>query len=70
LEFPQTAVPESEATRLAALRRLQVLDTPEEEAFDGIARMAAKLCAAPIAAVSLVDASRVWFKARVGLVAR
>ena len=70
MERPQTAVPEREAVRLAALCRLEVLDTPEEEAFDGIARMAAKLCAAPLAAISLVDASRVWFKARAGLAVR
>jgi PAS domain S-box-containing protein len=70
LERPQTAVPEREAARLAALLRLEVLDTSEEEAFDGIVRMAAKLCAAPIAAISLVDASRVWFKARAGLAVR
>jgi len=70
LERPQSAVPELEAARLAALHRLEVLDTPEEEAFDRVARMAAKLCAAPLAAISLVDASRVWFKARAGLTAR
>jgi len=70
LERPQTALPDREAARLAALHRVAVLDTPEEDAFDGIARMAAKLCAVPIAAISLVDASRVWFKARTGLAVR
>ena len=56
-----------EATRLAALRALRVLDTPPEEAFDDLVWLAAQLCDAPIAAVSLVDADRQWFKARCGL---
>ena len=44
-----------------------ILDTPPEEAFDGVARLAAALLDAPMAAVSLLDGDRQWFKARVGL---
>ncbi len=58
-----------EAERQEALRGYHVLDTAPEEAFDDIARLAALLCAAPIAIVSLVDRDRVWFKAKVGLTA-
>jgi formate hydrogenlyase transcriptional activator len=43
------------------------LDRHPEQDFDGLARLAAALCAAPMALVSVVDADRVWFKARVGL---
>jgi diguanylate cyclase (GGDEF)-like protein/PAS domain S-box-containing protein len=46
---------------------LRILDTPPEEEFDAIVRLAAKICDVPIALVSLVDESRQWFKARVGL---
>ena len=47
-----------------------MLDTPEEDEFDDIARLAAHICGTPIALVSLVDAKRQWFKARVGVEAR
>jgi len=57
----------SEASRLAALRRLSVLDTPPEPALDAIARSAADLLRAPMAMVSLVDEHRQFFKARHGL---
>jgi len=60
-------LPPEELMRLAALRRYAVLDTPPEAAFDRIARLAASTLDTPIALVSLVDAGRQWFKARVGL---
>jgi PAS domain S-box-containing protein len=57
----------SEADRLAALARYQILDTAQERAFDRIVRLAALLLDVPIALISLVDADRQWFKARYGL---
>jgi GAF domain-containing protein len=57
----------SEADRLAALQRYQILDTPPEPAFDRIVRLAALLLDVPIALISLIDADRQWFKARYGL---
>jgi two-component sensor histidine kinase len=56
-----------EALRLAALRRYDVLDTPEEPAFDRIAALARDLFETPIAMVSLIDETRQWFKARIGI---
>ena len=56
-----------EAERLKALRELDVLDTPAEAAFDALAHAAAAVCGVPIALVTMVDAHRQWFKARVGL---
>jgi EAL domain-containing protein (putative c-di-GMP-specific phosphodiesterase class I)/GGDEF domain-containing protein len=56
-----------EAARLDALRKLDLLDTPPNEAFDRITRMAAQLFGLPIAAVSLTDVDRQWFKSRVGI---
>lgn len=56
-----------EASRLSALRELLVLDSDPEPVFDNIARMAAGICGAPIALMSLVDDERQWFKANVGL---
>jgi EAL domain-containing protein (putative c-di-GMP-specific phosphodiesterase class I) len=57
----------TEARRLDALYKLNLLDTPPSEAFDRITRMAARLFQLPIAAVSLTDANRQWFKSRVGI---
>jgi signal transduction histidine kinase len=56
-----------EDARLRALRAYRVLDTEPEPAFDTLARLAASVCGQPIALVSLVDASRLWFKANAGL---
>lgn len=53
--------------RLAALYRYDILDTPPEISFDDIAKLSSTVCGTPIAAVSLVDKDRQWFKARVGL---
>ncbi len=56
-----------EAERLAVLKHYDVLDTPPEEAFDRIVRLAATLAATPVAAISLADRGRHWFKAAIGL---
>jgi len=58
--------PENETRRLVALHALRILDTPAEERFDRITRIAQKLFNVPIALVSLVDTKRQWFKSRVG----
>ena len=60
-------VPPDDANRVRALRSLQVLDTAPEERFDRIARLTRALFGAPMVGVNLVDAERVWSKARIGL---
>ena len=67
LSVMKTVPLKSEAERLNALRRYQILDSPPEPAFDRIAEMAANFFHVPMAGVSLVDENRVWFKARVGV---
>jgi phosphoribosyl 1,2-cyclic phosphodiesterase len=59
-------LPDDEAERVAALRRLGILDTPPEERFDRHTRIASALFRVPIALVSLVDADRQWFKSCFG----
>ncbi|MCB9948702.1 MAG: PAS domain S-box protein [Rhodospirillaceae bacterium] len=49
------------------MRQYAILDTPPEECFDRITRLAARLFGTPIALISLVDDTRQWFKSRCGL---
>lgn len=60
-------MPANEERRLAALRGLAILDTAPESTFDDLVAIAAAICGVPMAAVTLVDAGRQWFKARQGL---
>jgi diguanylate cyclase (GGDEF)-like protein len=61
------AIPVDEASRLDALRSLNILDTAAEERFDRLTRLAKRAFGVPIALVSLVDANRQWFKSCQGL---
>ncbi len=63
-------IPHDERARIASLHALDVLDTPPEERFDRITRLARRLFEVPIALVSLVDTDRQWFKSNTGLDAR
>ncbi len=64
------SIPIDEENRLAALHALNILDTPPEERFDRLTRLARRLLGVPIAVVSLVDSNRQWFKSCQGLDAR
>jgi diguanylate cyclase (GGDEF)-like protein len=56
----------AEAERLTALYQWQILDTAPEPEFDALARMAARALDAPRAFIALLDAQRVWVKAKYG----
>jgi diguanylate cyclase (GGDEF)-like protein len=56
-----------EPQRLAALRRLEIMDTPAEPEFDELVETAAAICETPIGLITLLDESRQWFKAAYGL---
>lgn len=60
-------LPEMESQRLLALQFYNILDTPEEEDFNEIVALASRICEAEISLISLIDESRQWFKAKVGL---
>jgi sigma-B regulation protein RsbU (phosphoserine phosphatase) len=60
-------LPVDEVDRIAAVRRLGILDTPPDGAFDRVTALAARLFGVPIAIVSVVDSDRIWFKSRHGL---
>jgi GAF domain-containing protein len=59
-------IPPNEKTRLKVLWQYEVLDTVPEEVFDDLTELAARICEAPIALISLVDEKRQWFKSKVG----
>lgn len=62
-------MPDSEQVEEARLRSLysfDILDTIEETELDHITNLAARLTGAPIAAVSFIDAKRLWVKSKVG----
>jgi GAF domain-containing protein len=56
-----------EPARLAALQRLAVLDTEPEAPFENVVALIRAVLDVPMAAVSLIDEDRQWFKARIGL---
>lgn len=56
-----------EPGRLAALRRYDILDTGAEEEFEQIIQLVQRIFNMPMAAVTLIDSDRQWFKARRGL---
>lgn len=66
LRWRKAALPSDEEARLAAVHRLGLLDTPEEERFDRHARIAAAALDAPIALVTLIDRDRQWYKSHYG----
>jgi two-component sensor histidine kinase len=57
----------AEELRLAALRDYGILDTPREDDFDEVVKVAADICDTPISVINLIDQGRQWFKAEVGL---
>jgi diguanylate cyclase len=61
------ALPSNEDERLAALDRMELLDTEPETEFDDIVELAAAMLGVPTALLSLVDRDRQWFKASVGV---
>lgn len=60
-------LPANEQARLEVLRTYDILDTAQETAFDSMVHLASYICQTPIAAISLVDEHRQWFKAIAGL---
>ncbi len=60
--MPAAPIPANEQERLDALCAYEILDTMPEKEFDDITRLAAYICQAPTALISLVDKDRQWFK--------
>lgn len=65
--MPYAEMPPDERERVAALYARQLMDSPPEERFDRISRLAVQTVGAPIAYVAFLDGERQWFKSMCGL---
>lgn len=63
----EPTIPIDETARLLSLHSLRILDTPSEERFDRITRMAKRMFGVETCLISLVDTNRQWFKSKQGL---
>lgn len=61
-------ISEHEQERLKALKSYHILDSEDEVEFDEIVQLASQICESEISLISLIDESRQWFKAKVGLI--
>ena len=62
----QEPPPANELERLSSLRDMSLLDTPAEERFDRLTRLAKRLFRAPFSMITLIDEERQWFKSAQG----
>lgn len=67
LFIPPPPIPPNDRLRLKELYGYDVLDTSDEEAFNEIVQMALRISKTSIALISLIDAEREWFKAKIGI---
>jgi diguanylate cyclase (GGDEF)-like protein len=59
-------VPDNDTERVASLQKLDILDTPAEERFDRLTRLASQFYNAPVSMLTFVDKERQWFKSARG----
>ncbi|MES2829510.1 MAG: GAF domain-containing protein [Bacteroidota bacterium] len=62
----QNLRPDNDVERVAALKKLEILYTPPEDAFDKLTETVAKVFDTPMAFLSLVDNDVVFYKSQVG----
>ncbi len=60
-------LPANEKDRVRSLQLYKVLDTGSEKILDDLTQLAASICETPMAAISLIDEKRQWFKSKVGI---
>lgn len=64
--MPPAPLPQDEDRRLASVQRLQILDTPTEERFDRLSRLAKFVFRTAYSRITVMDQSRQWFKSVAG----
>ena len=65
--FGVDIIPDNDEQRVAVLHRYKILDTPAEDAFDNIAKLATEIFTVPMALISFVDTDDVFHKANIGM---
>lgn len=60
-------IPSNEEARLQAVKDSGILNTPPERSYDQLTELAASICHAPVAILSLIASDRQWFKSKLGL---
>lgn len=63
-------IPQDDKKRVEAVHAMNILDTPPEERFDRITRLAVRLFNVPISTITIVNSDREWFKSCQGLPVR
>jgi GAF domain-containing protein len=66
-QCPAAPIPADEKKRLQVLWKYDILDTLPEQTFDDLTELAACICEAPVALITLVDENRQWFKSTYGV---
>jgi len=66
-DYAVAPLPDDDAARIRAVEALGLLDTPAEERFDAVVRLAARFFQVPISYIALIDRERQWFKSKFGL---
>ena len=67
MPVPASIIPPDEPDRILAVRRYDILDTPEDGAFDRVTAIAARRFDVPVSIISIVDHDRIWFKSHHGV---
>ncbi|MBX7224349.1 MAG: GAF domain-containing sensor histidine kinase [Blastocatellia bacterium] len=57
---------DNEAARLEALRQYRLLNTPPEEVYDDITRLAAFICGTKFSGITIIDQEIAWSKSKFG----
>jgi two-component system NtrC family sensor kinase len=65
--MPSAPIPINDEARLTTLHAYAILDTLPERGYDDVTSLAAYICDAPFATITLVDRDRQWFKSEVGI---
>ncbi len=63
-------IPANESKRLASLRAMHLVNSPDEAAFDSVTRIAKAFFKVPVVLISVVDQDKQWFKSCIGLPVR
>lgn len=64
-QYPSSLIPVNDSERLSSLYQCEILDTPEDESFDKIARLAGLIFNTQSSFINFVDKERVFFKSNI-----